>query len=671
MAVFVEITTSPLEENFGKVRKRNQENTNSPGRAGRAIARRPTRGLEIKSDTYATLTVRTAQNKVIPLVDSSLPDGLNSTGYANFLLQSVSESRMEKHQIIETFGASYVFFFGEQPRFLDIAAQLINSNDFNWEAEWWANYNTYLRGTKLVEMGARCYLSYDDNIVEGYLMMANAVKTSDQPHLVPLQFKFFVTNCTNVSNVGNPNFPIRSSAMLPSGIQLTSGNAGSQLVSNLRGEAYLEALQEGFDTLGQGMEDKLRAAVPGTYRTLSSLIRETPPSFAVSADWWPAIEAAVGTSGSMGQLRNLVVRAGRPIRGLIASNTDEYVGFGDLRTQFGYDPGETNRPPSALKSFTRGTFEALDLFRQATEMLSGYGADINNPWAYKGLGFSASFGGSVGASFGASFGASAGFGFSAGTGVGLGAVAGGGFSARAGASLGFSASFKADALGAVYGTSSYSKKKAALASSNGYGYRSDFATKPGFGSAGYGDYGGDGFGSCNSAGDPGFRAANTFTYAGVAAEESAYERFLSQQNRNDRTALTAGDPAGRNALFGGASITVGGRISAFALVSVEGSLNSFGTAQDDPEYLSRKKAERGYGKGTGNTYGYRRALPGAHGLSAGTYIGTNSRVGVSAVATASAGVGIGAGGGASAGGGIGVGAGLGTGAAVGGWAGFG
>ena len=198
MAVFIELATSPIESNFRRVREGLQPSDNRSTRAGRAQARRPLRGLEIKEDTYATLKVIKSDGTELPLVDSGMPDGYNETGYANFLLQSVNETRMEKHQIIETFGASYVFFFGEAPRFLDCVAMLLNSHDFNWEAEWWANYNTYLRGTKLVEMGARCYLSYDDSVVEGYLMQAQASKSGDQPHAVQLQFRFFVTNCFNL-----------------------------------------------------------------------------------------------------------------------------------------------------------------------------------------------------------------------------------------------------------------------------------------------------------------------------------------------------------------------------------------------------------------------------------------------------------------------------------------
>ena len=138
MAVFIELTTAPIEQQFKQVGKSLQGGTGS-NRAGRTTARRPTRGMEVKDDTYATLKVIKSDGKSVALVDSGSAGGANTEGYTNFLLQSVSESRMEKHQIIETFGASYVFFFGESPRFLDVNAQLLNSHDFNWEAEWWAN----------------------------------------------------------------------------------------------------------------------------------------------------------------------------------------------------------------------------------------------------------------------------------------------------------------------------------------------------------------------------------------------------------------------------------------------------------------------------------------------------------------------------------------------------
>ncbi len=190
--------------------------------------RRPLRGLEVKDDTYALIRMIKANGAEIPLLDSGSYSG-ETRAYANFILQNVQEARMEKHQIVETFGEPYIFFFGEAPRFLDIQAVLVNSHDFNWEAEWWFNYENYFRGTKSVEHGARTYLFYEDNVVEGYILQAQSVKVSEQPMVVQLVFRLFVTNYDNISFIGEPSFPIRSGASIPDGIDLTDDLNSEQI----------------------------------------------------------------------------------------------------------------------------------------------------------------------------------------------------------------------------------------------------------------------------------------------------------------------------------------------------------------------------------------------------------------------------------------------------------
>jgi hypothetical protein len=208
LAVFVELTTDSFAQNFNAA----SSSAQAARRAGTSSARRPLRGLEIKDDTYAILKVVQADGTEVPLIDSGSISG-TSTSYTNFILQSVREARMEKHQIIETFGEPYIFFFGESPRFLDVTAVLVDSLDFNWYAEWWENYNRYLRGTKSVEMGARTYLFYDDNIVEGYMLMAQTGKSAEQPLQATLTFRLFLTNYSNITITGgaaaDPRFPTR------------------------------------------------------------------------------------------------------------------------------------------------------------------------------------------------------------------------------------------------------------------------------------------------------------------------------------------------------------------------------------------------------------------------------------------------------------------------------
>ena len=232
MAVYIELVVSDISRTFNnyvdkKKRKRR-------GGAGESNVRRPLRGLEIKDDTYATLRVVKTDGTEIPLFDSSDAAG-ESTNYANFIIQSVQDARMEKQQIIETFGEPYIFFFGEAPRFIDVQAVLINSLDFNWRAEWWKNYDEYLRGTRLVEMGAKAYLFYDEIIVEGFIVQASAQEDSMNPLMVNLNFRMFVTNYANISFIGDPYYPIRESANVPSDIDLYDISAIDKLAPKKTG----------------------------------------------------------------------------------------------------------------------------------------------------------------------------------------------------------------------------------------------------------------------------------------------------------------------------------------------------------------------------------------------------------------------------------------------------
>jgi hypothetical protein len=175
--------------------------------------RRPFRGIEIKDDTYASIKVLRADLSEVFLFDSGRPPGKNSgTRYAvsNFIIQSVEDTRQEKSQIVETFGESFVFFFGERPRVLNVQGLLFNTLDFNWRTEFWSNYEMCFRGSKLAELGARIYLHWDDIVVEGYMMGATAQDNADMPYHIPFQFQLFVTNQTYLNRTLNDDYPTRS-----------------------------------------------------------------------------------------------------------------------------------------------------------------------------------------------------------------------------------------------------------------------------------------------------------------------------------------------------------------------------------------------------------------------------------------------------------------------------
>lgn len=623
---------------------------NRSGRAGKRVARRPTRGIEIKEDTYAMIKVIDAAGQAIPLVDSSSPEGLTSSGYTNFILQSVTDRRMEKQQIVETFGDSYIFFFGEAPRIVDIQAILINSHDFNWRAEWWENYNNLLRGTRLVENGARVYLFYDDIILEGYMLDATIAENAQQPYETMVNFKLFVTNYSNISLIGNPHFPIRSSVVLPEGVDLTDGEAGANLIAKYRDEQWDLRSAQAFDNAvsssqkaaegggasftkqfgpfvvsGNASADEATKSaqaglVVGTKggeqtssqnplaRKVSDAFRAVPRSFAVSQDVW----AFLYTNPATEVLGDLVIRAGNPIRGKFVENFDEYVGQWWNKAHSSTNAWIAD-VPSAVAGTVRGIQEVDDLWREAIQFLSCYGADINNSDSLISLGLGPN-------------GLKLGFG---GESVSFNPFSDEGrqrasdfFDRQVEQIGGQFEAFAQDPLGNVFGRPKGSTNDRGLhnrpkytegAGDPYYGYPSDFADgQPGFGVSGFGDFGGLGFGSGQgSGGDPGFKDPSKFTFAGVANEQGAFDRFT--EPKKDTTSLGIGAGVGislgTSGISGGAGVSVNGKPSAFAVVSVPGLLDPTGSARQAAEAIAEKQAQQRFGFANDNPFGVKCPKP--------------------------------------------------------------
>lgn len=131
--------------------------------------------------------------------------GIDATGspvaqaWTDWILQSVRESRAEKTQLVETFGDSYLYAFGEKPRILAIQGLLMNTADYNWRAVFWENWDKFFRASKLIEMDARMYLGWEDIIVEGYPIQAQCSESASSPNALSFSFNMYVTNYFNVS----------------------------------------------------------------------------------------------------------------------------------------------------------------------------------------------------------------------------------------------------------------------------------------------------------------------------------------------------------------------------------------------------------------------------------------------------------------------------------------
>jgi hypothetical protein len=263
MSTFVVIEPDAFGKRFNAVADEQKQgvigNPTTPGYGMLSphMVRRPMRGIQIKEDTYAMLQVRKADGTPMPLFDAAAEDNSGTGAYnSNFLIQQIVEQRVEKQQIITTFGDPFIFFFGEQPRSLSITGVLLNTDDFNWRAEWWENYERYLRGTSCVRSNSRVYLSWDEIVVEGYMTKAAAQESSQERNLVHFQFELFLTNYQNISNIGNPK-----AKWLPSAPKATV-DTGSQAKTEFDKGVYLEAAQTAY---GASLTDTKRAQVTSTY----------------------------------------------------------------------------------------------------------------------------------------------------------------------------------------------------------------------------------------------------------------------------------------------------------------------------------------------------------------------------------------------------------------------
>lgn len=537
MAAFIEITTDEMQsvvnDEVDRNRGGNASGLTVAGRAGAGVARRPTRGLEIKEDTYAVLKVIQADGTEVPLYDSSDPSGRRASN-TNFILQSVQEARMEKNQIVDTFGASYIFFFGEAPRFLEVQAKLINSNDFNWEAEWWANYEQYLRGTRSVELGARTFMFYDDTIVTGYILQAQAVKTSMQPLEITLSFRFFLTSYDTVSLVGDPNFPIHSAAQI--------------------------SLQ---DYLTIKPEDLLSTPSLGIQRQLFSLSSENIDS------------------------NSPLFFRDAPYRSSISDNSDEYVGT-----------NESENAQKAPVSFEPpGISDTEDIVQAALADLEAAGLAFGSVGMTAELGLSAKFGASAGVGIGAGLGASASAGATFGASASAGASAGAYAGAYAGASASAFASASASASASAYAGASAGASASAYAGAKaGYGASLFGAGGQASATAGAGwtagayaaAYGSSyaGYTAGAYAGASAYAGANAQAYAGAYAgfgsgslPSASANYFKSPQSYQSGFTAYAGAMGGSaGASYGGgcgtgASTSIGGTYTAFAMTTADGTVS--------------------------------------------------------------------------------------------------
>jgi hypothetical protein len=179
---------------------------------------RPIMGVQVKPNTPAYAQVVDQNGDTISVLnrvgsytgttdpagrynDQSFKSSDTAQAWTAWMLQSVREERMEKTQLVETFGDSYLYAYGEKPRSLQFQGLLLNTEDYDWKTDFWKNWEDHFRATKLVERKARMYIRFEDVLVEGYPINASVGQTAESPNAMSFSFLFFVTSYVNTRDL--------------------------------------------------------------------------------------------------------------------------------------------------------------------------------------------------------------------------------------------------------------------------------------------------------------------------------------------------------------------------------------------------------------------------------------------------------------------------------------
>lgn len=217
-------------------------------RASRAAVRRPLRGLSPKKDTYAQFAVHRAGGSPVQLYDQSSTGG-RAEWVSPMLIQNVSFSRTERMQPYVSFGAVHFMFFGEHPVTMNVSAVLLDTHNFEQVRDFWANYDQNLRGTRLVESGARVVLAYSGYILQGYLTGAGSGKDAASLNIENISFTIAVTDIAYEGEPGDTSTAVPSEAQDADSVaarSLIDGSAIAEIYTRIQAERMDAAASAGY-----------------------------------------------------------------------------------------------------------------------------------------------------------------------------------------------------------------------------------------------------------------------------------------------------------------------------------------------------------------------------------------------------------------------------------------
>jgi hypothetical protein len=168
--------------------------------------RRPLNGLRPNKNYYATIMSPNG------MLNSSYIDSKKLTNFNNnFLIQSMTFSRDEKMQVIETFGENYVYFFGNRSPVANFRGMLLNSQTFEWFAEFDTNYVNSFRGTRSAARNKEISITVDGVIYYGHIHNVSYDLNSEQPSSLGVSFSMHVARVQHLTDptvIKNKSKPI-------------------------------------------------------------------------------------------------------------------------------------------------------------------------------------------------------------------------------------------------------------------------------------------------------------------------------------------------------------------------------------------------------------------------------------------------------------------------------
>jgi len=316
MAGVIQILPDP----FAKKEQTFKE-TSVPGTNRFDGVRRPTRGLQVKPDTYALLEVKTRTGENLLMIDSGGQRDIGDISYSprnsNFLIQSIDEQRAEKVQMVETFGPLYLFWFGERPSVLNVSGTLLNSADFNWKNEFLSNYDLYLRGTRCAQEKTIIHFSYDDVVRTGYIQSCSVNNSEQANELTSFNFQMIVASCIDLSIVGGNMTPTEE---IPEEAQLTIiEDRTTPDTSQIPPSKLLQQLGKGIDFV-EKYRDKARKFIDLAQNYLTGNVVSLPQDLTGSGLFDQGIGPVTYTYNSPKGVKVIPV-----VQSKIRDNDEEYV----------------------------------------------------------------------------------------------------------------------------------------------------------------------------------------------------------------------------------------------------------------------------------------------------------------------------------------------------------